>query len=309
MFTVLKRIIKIGLKTFWRNGLLSSASILTVTITLVSTTFLYFGILISEYTLKKIEDKIDINIYFEIGADKNKVEEFKKEIFKIDGVDKNRSKFLSQDEVYQDFIKQTGDEELLAEVTNILGEKPVGPVLNIKAKSLGDYKKISKYLESEVVQTKYNDILNNTNYNDNQLVAKRIEVWTKYLEIIGAISLGVLLFISLVLIYNTIRIIIYSYKEEIQVMRLIGASNFYARGPFLVEGILYGFISGVLSVIIIYTTLYFTRDFFGELTSFSLYDYFNQNIIQLSGIIIISAIIISFISTYFAVSKYLNVEH
>jgi cell division transport system permease protein len=119
---------------------------------------------------------------------------------------------------------------------------------------------------------------------------------------------GILIFISLVIIYNTIRLIIYSYKEEIQVMRLIGASNFYARGPFLIEGILYGIISGIFSIFITWAIIYFTTDLLKQIFILDLNKYFSDHILEISGSLILGGVAISFISTYFTVAKYLKIK-
>ncbi|HIP21726.1 MAG TPA: FtsX-like permease family protein [Candidatus Pacebacteria bacterium] len=136
----------------------------------------------------------------------------------------------------------------MAEVLDIIGENPLGAVINLKAKNIEGYKTIIEFLESDVIQAKYLSIIDSTNYNENKYVIGKITTLIKYITIIGLGVAGILIFISLIIIYNTIRLIIYSYKEEIQVMRLIGASNFYTRGPFLIEGILYGLISGIFSI-------------------------------------------------------------
>jgi len=309
MFVILKRIIGIGWKGFWRNGLLSSASILTLTITLVTAVFMYFGFLLSQNVLDRLESKVDINIYFTSDADESKVLEFRNKIYDLDWVDKTKTTFYTKDQALERFKQDDADKKMLEDVLDILKENPVGPVMNIKAKGLENYKKIVAFLESDIIQAKYLPIIDSTNYNQNEIVIQKIMIWTKYLKTIGIVGVAILLFISIILVYNTIRLIIYSYKEEIQVMRLIGASNFYARGPFLVEGILYGIISAILSLILVYTILYFTVDFFKEIFVLDLKEYFKAHLLEISAYVLLGGIAISFISTYLSVSRYLDVEN
>jgi len=120
--------------------------------------------------------------------------------------------------------------------------------------------------------------------------------------------LGIFGFISLIIIHNTIRLIIFSFKEEIQVMRLIGASNFYARGPFLIESMIYGIISGILALFVLWSLVYFSTDLIKQISPLNLNQYFSDNILMFMGSSILAGVIISFISTYFAVAKYLKVE-
>ncbi len=308
MFITLKRIISAGLKTFWRNGFLSSSSILTLTITLVIAGIFYFSILLGQFSLKKVEDKVDINVYFTPDAPMEKVAEFKNEIFELPEIDKTKTKLLTKEEALEDFKKDEKNKKIIEEVLGVIEKNPMGPVLNIKGKNLESYKMILSFLKSDEVQAKYLSIIDNTNYNENDFTINRIKIWLKYAKIISLIILGIFAFISLIIIHNTIRLIIYSYKEEIQVMRLIGASNFFARGPFLIEGMLYGFISGIFALFIIWAMVYFSPDLIKQISSLNLNTYFSDNIFKIGSVFILAGMVISFISTYFAVAKYLKVE-
>jgi len=308
MFRTLKRIIKSGLKTFWRNGFLSSSSILTLTITLVISAMLFFGIVVGQKKIESIEKKVDINIYFTTDAPLDKVLDFKKELNKIDGIDLKNTKLLTKEEALKDFKDKNNNDKSLLEALEIIGENPLGPVLNIKTKDLDSYNHIIKFLESDIIQAKYLNIIEKTNYNENKLIIKKIKVFIKYIELLGMVISGVMIFISLIIVYNTIRLIIYSYKEEIQVMRLIGASNFFARGPFLVEGILYGFISGIFALFISWSIIFYSKDILAQISNMDLNRYFSDHILEIAGSLILGGIVISFISTYFTVARYLKIK-
>ncbi len=308
MFTTLKRIISSGLKTFWRNSLLSSSSILTVTITLVTSMMIFLAIIVGNAKLNDIEKKVDVNIYFTSDAPIEKVLEFKKELSKLSEIDSQKTILLTKEEALEDFKVSNNDNKEILEALDIIGENPIGPVLNIKAKKIDDYNNVIKFLESDIIQAKYLSIIESTNYNENKVVIEKITTLIKYITILGLAAAGVLIFISLIIIYNTIRLIIYSYKEEIQVMRLIGASNFYTRGPFLIEGILYGFISGIFAIFATWATIFYTTDILKQVSNLNLNKYFSDHILEISGSLILGGIIISFISTYFTVAKYLKIK-
>jgi len=91
-------------------------------------------------------------------------------------------------------------------------------------------------------------------------------------------------------------------------MKLIGASNFYARGPFLIEGILYGLISGIFAIFITWAIIFYSTDILKEISSLDLNQYFSDHILEISGSLILGGIMISFISTYFTVAKYLKIK-
>jgi len=309
MFTTLKRITSAGLKTFWRNSLLSSSSILTVTITLITSIMIFLAIVVGDAKLKDVEKKVDVNIYFTADAPIEKVLEFKKEFKRVPEIDLEKTKLITKEEALVDFKESNKWNTSMAEVLDIIGENPLGAVINLKAKNIEGYKTIIEFLESDVIQAKYLSIIDSTNYNENKYVIGKITTLIKYITIIGLGVAGILIFISLIIIYNTIRLIIYSYKEEIQVMRLIGASNFYTRGPFLIEGILYGLISGIFSIFATWAIIFYSTDLLKQVSNLDLNGYFSDNIWEISGSLILGGIIISFISTYFTVAKYLKIKN
>lgn len=308
MFTTLRRIIMSGLKTFWRNSLLSTSSILTITITLVVSMAVFLMLVLSESSLKRIEKKVDVNIYFTSDAPIEKVLEFKKELNKLPELDLENTKLLTKEETLENFNEINEGNTLIKDVLEIIDENPLGAVINLKAKNIDGYKNIIEFLESDAIQAKYLSIIDNTNYNENKFAIDKITTWIKYVKIMGTGISAVLVFISLIIIYNTIRLIIYSYKEEIQVMRLIGASNFYARGPFLIEGIIYGVISGIFSIFIVWATIFYTTDLLKQIFILDLNKYFTDHVWEISGSLILGGVLISFVSTYFTVARYLKVK-
>ena len=127
-------------------------------------------------------------------------------------------------------------------------------------------------------------------------------------ESFGVLVVLVFIVMSIMIIYNTVRLAIFTYREEISVMKLVGASNMYIRGPFIVESAIYGVIASLVSVIIMYPIVSWVRDktidFF---VGFDMLQYYKENIVQIFIILCISGILVSMISSMLAVRKYLNV--
>ena len=269
---------------------------------------IFLAIVVGDAKLKDVEKKVDVNIYFTADAPIEKVLEFKKEFKNIAEIDLEKTKLITKEEALVDFKESNKWNTSMTEVLDIIGENPLGAVINLKAKNIEGYKSIIEFLESDVIQAKYLSIIDSTNYNENKYVIGKITTLIKYITIIGLGVAGILIFISLIIIYNTIRLIIYSYKEEIQVMRLIGASNFYTRGPFLIEGILYGLISGIFAIFATWAIIFYSTDLLKQVSNLDLNGYFSDNIWEISGSLILGGIIISFVSTYFTVAKYLKIK-
>ena len=115
-----------------------------------------------------------------------------------------------------------------------------------------------------------------------------------------------LVIISIIVTFNTIRLTIFISKEEIGVMQLVGASRTRVHGPFLVEGAIYGIIATVVTLIIFYpVTLWFGRNMTGFL-GMNLESYYFANFFQIGSIVLISGIFLGMVSSFIAVRKYLN---
>jgi cell division transport system permease protein len=122
----------------------------------------------------------------------------------------------------------------------------------------------------------------------------------------------------MIITFNTIRLVIYTAKDEISVMKLVGASNRYIRGPFVVSGIMYGVFAGVFTLIALALFAYYSdavimkfvgiqgaQDFSLVINIF--FSYFVKNFGQIFALIMGSGIVLGAVSSYMAVRRYLNV--
>jgi len=250
MFITLKRIIRSGFKTFLRNGFLSASSILVMTITMVIILTIFFSTVLMKSGITFLENKVDVNIYFTPEAPADKVLEFKKLVLDLPQVNKEKTNFVSKEESLKKFREKHKGEKLYEDALEIIDTNPLGAVLNIKTNEIGQYSALAEYIESKDVQKKYGSIIHNLNYNRNKVAIENLNRAIKYTYKIGGLISLILIFISIVVTFNTMRLIIYTFKEEISIMRLVGASKFFARGPFVVEGMLYGIISAFFALFI-----------------------------------------------------------
>ena len=125
---------------------------------------------------------------------------------------------------------------------------------------------------------------------------------------IGLAILTLFIVTSVLITFNTIRLAIYTSREEISVMRLVGASNMYIRGPFIISGILYGFLSGLVVLLLFYPMTYWlgstTADFFGGV---NIFEYYLGHFAFVLFVIVGSGILLGALSSYLAVRRYLKV--
>lgn len=306
-WTNTKRIFKSGLVDFWRNGIVSLSSILVMVVALfmIGSTILlsaYFGA-----TLRQIEDKIDINVYFHTEANEEDVLSFKKSLESLPEV--VSVGYVSKDQALQEFKERHENDELTLQALNELSDNPLRPVLNVKAKDPSQYENIAKFLESKSLLTENGvNIVDKVNYNDNKLVIDKLTRIISGVQKLGVVATIFLIIISILITFNTIRLAIYTAREEISVMRLVGADNRYIRGPFIIEGMLYGVVSSVITVGMFYPiTLWIknnTASFYGGI---DLFQYYVANFWQILSIILASGVALGAIASFFAVRRYLNV--
>jgi cell division transport system permease protein len=303
----IKRVIKAGFINFWRNGFVSFSSILVVTMTLFVFTSLIFLSLLSNSYLDQVKDKVDINVYFTTTSSEKDILALKKTIESLEQV--ARTEYVSRDEALKNFKLKHQDDEPTLQGLEELDENPLGAVLNIKAKEPSQYDSIAKFLESKNALSKDGStIIESINFHKNKQIIDRLN---KIVNSANSLGIGLVIFfvlISIIITFNTIRIIIFTSRDEISVMKLVGASNHYIRWPFVVSGLMYGLISALVTLIVFYPILYYVNKL---LASFSpgldLVNYYGNHFGQIFLIIAGSGILLGAVSSYLAVRRYLKV--
>ncbi|MCA9368228.1 FtsX-like permease family protein, partial [Candidatus Kaiserbacteria bacterium] len=120
------------------------------------------------------------------------------------------------------------------------------------------------------------------------------------------VVMGILLVAAVLITFNTIRLAIYTSREEIAIMRLVGAGNMYIRGPFMLQGIMYGFIAGILALAVFYPMLVWLGPKTAAFFEVNLFDYYLNNFGMIFGVIVGTGVVLGLISSTFAVARYLR---
>ncbi len=299
--TSLKRVLKKGKSIFKRNGWLTIATVITMFLSIL----VFTGVLIMNYTSSRfvtnLKDKIDISIYFKPAIEESEILVVQEQLGKVEGVVK--TEYISRDKALAAFKQKYGHNDVLLKALNEIGENPLSASLNIKIKDSKDYEKVLAYVETAV----FKDKLVNINFTENRDLLSKTTSLINSLQIGSLIITAVLTLVAVIVAFNTIRIAIYSMREEINIMKLVGATNWFVRGPFVLAGCFYGLIAAGLSFIC-YVPLILTLGrkmdiFLGEI---SITKYFFSNIFVLLLAQIGFGIVIGIVSAVFAVSKYLD---
>jgi cell division transport system permease protein len=215
---------------------------------------------------------------------------------------------VSRQQALDDFRKRNENDQLTLQALDELGENPLRAVLNVKAGNASQYASVASFLEKEnAISTTGASIIDKVNYNDNKVIIDRLSKIIAGVEKFGFFITIALILISIFITLNTIRLVIYISRDEIGVMKLVGAENRYVRGPFMVQGVIYGIIAAILSTALFYPLTSWlknaTSEFYGGV---DLFQYYTANFNQIFVIILISGIVLGVISSFLAVRRYLK---
>ena len=303
--TELKRIIKAGFINFTRGGLVSFAAVLVVTITLSAVTSIILLQAVLYSSLNTIKDKVDVTIYFNVDAPEDKILLLKESLLKLPEV--ASVSYTSSEEALELFRDRHESDYPTIAALDEIGSNPLGAYLNVKAREISQYESIANFMKGDnaLVLGSVN-IIDKVNYYKNKLVIDRLNSIISGAQKLGFLITLILVIVSIIITFNTIRLTIFIAKEEIVVMRLVGASKIRVRGPFMVEGAIYGIIATIITLVIFLPiTAWLGRNMSGFL-GFNVYDYYVSNFFQIFAIILLSGILFGVISSFLAVRKYLD---
>jgi cell division transport system permease protein len=303
--TELKRIIKAGFTNFNRGGLVSFAAVLVTTITLSVITAIILLQAVLYFSLNIIKDKVDVTIYFTVDAPEEKIMRLKESLLKLPEV--AEVSYTSADQALKLFRDRHKSDYPTIAALDELGDNPLGASLNVKAKEISQYESIANFLKGDdalVLGTV--PIIDKISYHQNKLVIDRLSNIISGAQTLGFLLTLILIIISIIITFNTIRLTIFISKEEISVMRLVGASKMRVRGPFMIEGAIYGVIATLITLAIFWPiTAWFGRNM-SNFLGLNMYDYYISNFFSIFAIILISGIILGMISSFIAIRQYLN---
>lgn len=303
-----KRIFKSGVQNFFRNGFVSLSSVLVMTVTLfiISSIILMSGFF--NYSLQQIKNKVDVNVYFVNTATEDEVLAVKKSLETLPEV--ASVEYISKEQALVNFKEKHQGDDLILQSLEELSDNPLPATLNIKAKEPSQYSGIAEFLsnmDNDVLTTGSTKIIDKINYAQNKIVIDRLTSIIDSANMIGIWFAIIFIFISIVVTFNTIKLTIFMSKDEISVMRLVGASNNYVKGPFMVSGFLCGAISSVLVLILFTIITFFVNKYYGTyFVGFDVFKYYIMHLLLILLAIFGSGALLGMLSSYLAVHKYLK---
>ena len=299
MLTSLKRIIRSGWITFKRQGGFTVATIFIMVITISLMTCLFLFQRITKFSISLLQDKVDVSIYFKDTSLEQDILGIKEQIAKIPEV--KSVEYVSNEEAKKRLLEKYPElTESLRETQGMLNLAS----LNIKAGQADQYAAIANFLE----KAPFKNLIQKTDYYQRKLVIEKIFSVTSAINHTGVVLSLILVIIAFLVAFNQIRLAISNSKEEIFIQRLVGASNWFIRGPFLIQGVISGFFAALITLLIFIPLVYFLSPkmevFFPGL---NLFGYFINNFFLILLIQILTGIGVGVISSIIAIRKYLKV--
>ncbi len=302
MFISLSRIAKYGWLNFWRNFWLSGATVSVMVLMLFVITLVLGVNVATEHIASILQDKVDISVYFETTANEQDITALREELERFSEV--KSVEYTSREEALKRFKERHKDDPLILQAIREVGDNPLQATLNVKAFQASQYQAITTFLED----TRFEPLIDKVNYRENQSLINRLFAISAAIKRVGFGVTMLLGLIAVLVTFNAIRMAIYSQREEILIMRLVGASNWFIRSPFLIQG---GLVGGFSAAITLTLTLIFLILFSYKISlaipGLDLIAYMKTNWFLILLFEFLVGIGLGIISSFIAVRKYLRI--
>lgn len=252
------RTIRFAVQSFWRNLWLSLVTIFILTLTMLSLSLVAGVNAITNQALSILQDKVNIDLFFTPGIEEQAILGYQTELEAYSEVDE--VVYVSQAEALKAFLLEHAGDPTIQSSIESLNSNPFPASLIIKAHDLDQYDSLITKIE----QSEMNQHVQSKDFADNRDIINSINSLIKKISQIGITVSGIFILISIIMIFNTIRIAIYAHKDELNIMKLVGATNWFIRGPFLMESILYGIIAALITTALAVAVLLGVYPYAGE---------------------------------------------
>jgi len=307
MWTTIKRVFTGGAKNFVRSGAVSFATVLIMTVTLVIVGSLIFLSAILSNTLASLQDKVDVNVYFVTEADERDIIAIQDRLETLPEV--ASVAYTSREERLEEFRTRYENDQLTLQALDELGNNPLGASLSIKAKDPSQYAGIVEFLSDDPsISPEGGPIIDSINYFQNKAVIDRLTSAINATEKAGLAIVILFALASTIIALATVRLAIYTSRDEIAVMRLVGANNAYIRGPFIVAGVISGLVAAVIALVLFYPATWYAGNALANwLGGFNLFTYYLSNFPMIFGILAGTGVLVGALASWLAVRRYLRV--
>jgi len=297
------RVIKFSLQDIARNIWLSIVTITILILALFSINMLLTVQIISDTAISAVKEKIDVSMYLNPEASEEEILALK---IKIENMEEVREvKYTSRAQALEDFREKNDNNPEVLQALKELGKNPLSPSLVIKPNEVNNSDEfINKLNQID------NKIIESRNFADHKLLLSKINAITDKVNNAGMIVSIIFVLITLLVVYNAVKVAIYTHKKEIAIMKLVGASNSFVYMPFLLSGVFFALLGVLVIIVVFYPFLtllqpYLEAFFIGY--NVNIVSYYNENFFYIFGLQFVGAALINILAAFFAVKKYTKV--
>jgi len=297
------RVVKFALLDIGRNLSLSFMTVLILVLMMLSVNALLIVRYLTNQSIAYVKDQIDVSVYFDPEATDEKVGEVRKYLESFPEV--TSVEYIDRATVLTKFKEKHKDNKEILASLDELGTNPLGPTMIIKTREPQDYEKVINALSVP----EYDHIIQSKTFADTQKAIERIDTITNRVKELSFVLTVLFALIAFLVIFNTIRVAIFTQRMEISIKKLVGATNWFIRGPYIIESLIF---SGV-AVVITYALVYFSARFLDQYLvvifgpNSTLTGYFHTNIIEIVLIQFGAVFFLTLLTSVLAMRKYLKV--
>ncbi|MEI6529466.1 MAG: permease-like cell division protein FtsX [Candidatus Falkowbacteria bacterium] len=299
----LYRIIKFSFQDIARNIWLTIVTITILLLALFTINTLLTVRVISDNAVAAVKEKINISLYLKADAPESEIMALKA---KISNSDKVKSiNYVSRQSALETFREKYKNNQAVLAALKELGRNPLSPSLTIVPKNFDESSLLIN--ELKVID---NPIIESRDFSDNTSILNKINAITKRVNEVGMFIVAIFILTSLLVVYNAIRVAIYTHRQEIEIMRLVGASNFFIYMPYIVSAFVYALLSILIVISVFYPFLsllqpYLEVFFMGY--NVNILSYFVDNFTMIFGSQFLVVMLINVVASLFAVRKYARI--
>jgi len=288
-----------------RNIWLSLVTLMILVLALFSINLLLAVKVLGSSTISAVKNKIDVNLYLKTDAAEDRILALKAKVSQLEAG--RQVDYISKQAAAETFREKNKNRPEILQTLIELGKNPLSPSLVIKPKDVNNYNELIASLNKID-----DDIIESRDFEDYQTVLVKTNNITQKASQVGLTVSLLFILITVLVVYNTARVAIYTHRREIGIMKLVGASTWFIRAPHLISGIIYAFLGVAIIIIILYPFLgliqpYLSSFFYGLDFEVNILSYYNNNFFTIFGLEFLAAALVNLLASLIAVGKYSKV--
>ena len=300
--TSLKRILHFGWKNFSHSMGASAATIfvLVIVISLITSLWLFHSS--AQFLVKSLEEKMDVNMFFKEYVLESQILDISDQLSKFSEV--KDVVYITREQALEDFRIRHENDPLLIESLEELGANPFLESLSIRAAETSNYESIINFIEN----SDFNDAIEKVDYYEKKPVLDKIYSINSQINRFGIITSFILAIIAILIAFSQVRLSLSDSKEEISTMKLVGASNWFIKGPFIVQGAIIGFFSAIITALIFLGLLWSLNSGIDKIVpGLDIFGYFTSHFFIIFFLQLLISFAIGIFASLAAIKKYLKV--